>query len=605
MELILMDEQPYTLSDDMSDRDIVTLVSGWVTESQPYHDAMLLRQNKMVQYYLGEQTDRAMIPQYDSNTVYNRLFEGTETLVPIVTAAAHAFIAVPAEESELSLRKARKVQTVLTKKYEDLEIQKDLECTTRDMILKRYGVLQWFWDKKRDDVNVRVVDPRTVYIPKLKCEPNDLPYVMELQEYTKGELETEFPGVDVSKLATGRKYLTTQRPVGATSDKYIYQVWAVSTDEYSCWVQGDIVLRKEPNPYYDFEGEEEERYERKKNRKGEDRVVKSKIRRFYNHLDRPKKNYVFFTMFTTGDGPVGEASLAEIALPIQDDINIQKRQITNNLVKMGNGQVYIDAEALPEEMIDSITSEPGLIIIGKNIVSENRIKREPGVPLPSGHFSNLMDSLAAFDNVFGLHAAIRGQSQKGTLGAQILNKQQDMTRVDQITRVLNRGVAELADGIIQLMKLNYTEEHVVKIIGRDGAIEFLRFMRNDIEDGLIINVKSGTPVVLDPQQRYQQAIQLWQLGGIDPETLFEKMDDPDPAMRAQKLAAWKAGTLILESQLRSQEAQTAASAKMSLENSIEQPANMMNRAAKDTGGAPKAPAKAPKMAGDRQVKSGE
>lgn len=582
---------PFT--DKTSDEDLIKTIDMWARESRTYHDLMLLYQNKMVRYYLGDQTDKGDIPPYNSDSVYNRIFEATETVVPIVTGGAHQFLAIPGEENELSLLRAKKTQKVLSKKYEDLEIQMKLEVVTRDIILKRFGVMKWDWNYITDDVDVKVVDPRLILIPKLRLDANDpsFPYVIELQEYTRDDLKDFFPGVDEKDLVFGRTIdFPTQTPTLLNQAQApVFQVFEVTTNEMKVWKQGQKILKKMPNPYFDFEGVDEKVKETKPNGKVKERTYK----RYFNHLAYPTKNYVFFNPFTTGDSPVSDTSLAEIATPIQDDINTQKRQIINNLIKMGNGQVYIDADALPKELEDQITSEPGLVITGKNIVSENRIKREPGTPIPQAHFANLQESIIAFDNVFGTHGATRGSASGQTLGGQIMNRQQDLSRIEQLTRCLNRGVARLADGLVQMMKMYYDTEHVEKILGRDGSIEFVRMTREDIDDGTVINVKSGTPPTLDPIARYNQAIQLWQLGAIDPETLFERLEFADPQESAQKLWAWKNNQLVFESQLREKEAATGAQAKAQaageMKRDVENPNNVMQRAEQSTAGGGAAP----------------
>lgn len=518
---------------------------------------MLAEQNKCVRYYLGDQTDLKDIPDFNSDSVYNRIFEGTETIVPIVTGSAHQFIAIPGQENERSVERAKKLQKVLLRKYEELEVQRHLENATRDIILKRFGVLKWFWNTTLDDVDVKALDPRVVLFPKLKVDANELPYVLELQDYTKSEIEDFFPDVDANTLVKGHKNEGFSQPYSPNSDDDIYQVVEAWTPEYVVWKQEDKVLKKMANPYFDFEGIEETTKQTKQNGK----IVEKKYLRFKNHLSRPQMPYIFLNPFTTLDAPVAEASLAEIAIPIQDDINTQKRQIINNLVKMGNGQVYVDTGALTEELVNGITSEPGLVLEGANLASENRIRRDAGVPLPNAHFSNLQESIVAFDNVFGTHGATRGAATGGTLGGQILNRQQDLSRIEQLTRVLNRAVARLADGFTQMMKLFYDTEHVIKILGRDGAIEFVRFTGNDIEEDVVLDVKSGTPPILDPIARFNQAVQLWQLGALDPETLFERLEFADPQAASQKLFAWKNNQLLFESQLRQKEAEVGAAAK--------------------------------------------
>ncbi len=553
-------DQELKFGEGVSDADLVETIDTWINESRSYHDVMLIQQNKCVRYYLGYQTDVGDIAPYKAKSVYNRIFEGTETIVPVVTGSAHQFIAIPGEENDLSVERAKRLQKVLSRKYADIEMQRLLEEATRDIILKRFGVLEWFWDANLDDVNVRTLDPRLVLIPRLRVDANGgLPYTLELQEYVRDEIEEFFPGINPDDLVVGRRneafsqldpYEPRPSLMESEVDNHVYQVILAKTPEYWVYKQNETILKRMPNPYYDFEGTEEKTEETKPNGK----IKVKTYKRFLNHLDRPRINLVFLTPFTTGEAPVSDTSLAEIALPIQDDINVQKRQIINNLLQMGNGQIYIDADAMPQELIDQITSEPGLVMVGKNLASENRIRREAGVQLPEAHFANLQDSIVAFDNVFGTQAALRGQSQGGTLGGQIMNRDQALSRVEQITRVLNRGVAMVADGLVQMMKMYYTEEQLVKILGKDGAIEFVRFKNKDIEDGVVIDVKSGVPVMLDPQARFNQAIQLWQLGALDPETLFERLDFADPQMAAQKLAAWKSGQLLLESQLRREEA---------------------------------------------------
>lgn len=549
-----MAEEYIVFGDDTADEKLVEVIDAWMKESETYHDYLLKHQNKSLAYYHGDQTDKDEVAAHNSDTVFNRMFEAIETIIPIITGSAHQFIAIPAEESEVSMMRAQRVQRVLQKKYEDIEVRRLLENVARDMIIKRFGVLEWGWDIDLDDVNVWVRDPRTIYIPKLRVDAHHLPYVIKIAEFDDDEMSRFFPDVDIDELAKTEKYQVSAKKTPVTAD--VYQVQVVYTPEYWVYKCGDKVLKKMANPYYDFEGTEIETEEITQAGK----VKRRKDKTYANHLPRPVIPLVFFTPFTTGEGPVAETSLAEVAIPIQDDINIAKRQILDNLRRMGNGQVYIDSGALSEEVAEAITNEPGLILIGNNLASENRIRREAATPIPSSHFANLSDSISSFDNVFGVHGAIRGASNNETLGGQMLDRQQNLSRIEQLTRELNRGVARLVDGLVQMMKMYYTEEKSLKFLGTDGSIEFMQFINEDIENGVVIETKSGAAPTMDPLTRYNQAIQLWQLQAIDPETLFTRLEFPDPQMTARKLDAWRKGNLLFESQVRQEEA--AATSQM-------------------------------------------
>lgn len=569
-------EQEYKFNDSASDDQLNVTIDAWVEESEPYHTQLLRSQKKSVEYYLGDQTDLQHVPSHQPNTVFNRIFEATETLVPIITGSAHQFIALPGNENEMSLKRAKELQSVLTKKYEDLYVTELLEQVARDIILKRFGVLEWYWDTEIDDVGLRWIDARTVLVPKLRVNPNDLPYVIKILDFTKGELEEQFPKAKTDAIGSEKK-LDTNKP--NTETRETYQVLEVRTDEYWVWKCGDTILKKTANPYWDFDGE-----------KSEDEELK-----FFNHLEKPNKALVFFAPFRTGDAPFSETSLAEVAIPIQDDINVQKRQILLNLKQMGNGQVYIDRGALEEEMIEQISNETGLQIVGDGVASENRVRREPGVPLPSAHFNNLVDSMQEFDAVFGVQPSVRGSSESKTLGGQMLNRQQSLTRIDLLTRELNRGIARCADGLTQLMKMFYTEQRTFRILGRSETLEFIEFTRDKIDDDTVVETRAGETFPEDPVQKANRAIQLFQLGALDPVTLYEMTGVPNPEETAAKLQAWLQGQLVQEAQKDIATAQAGAQARQGAQEQrgVETSNSSTTRAAQEATGT--TPAKLPNV----------
>ena len=574
--------------------DLLRTFETWLKESQTYHDQLLKVQKVSQEYYIGNQTDRDLITS-NTNTVENRIFEAVETIVPIVTAHAHQFQVLPGSEDDDAMKRANNLQKVLSRKYETIEMQKKLEETTRHLLCYRFGVMKWEWSYEKDDVDVRTIDPRMILVPRMKLDPHDLPYKIEIQEYTKKEMEEYFPDSKIDELAPESNIDIGKRE---TSSNKLYRVYEVWTPEMVAWFCSKKLLEKKANPYYDFEGEEKA-YIKKDKKKGAS-IAKKLV--FSNIFDRPTDPYVFFTTYNVGEDPLGSISLVEVGIPIQDAINKQKRSIIDNLRRMGNGQVYIDSDAMSQEEADNITDEVGLIIRGEGVASQNKIKREPGTPLPTAHFSNLQHSETIFDNIMGVHGATRGAGGGNTLGQDIISRQQDFTRVDLITRVLNRGVARLAMGLVQLMKMFYTETQVVKIIGEEGAVEFVRLNKDDINDYIEIIVKSGDNLPMDKVSLRTEAVQLWQLGALDPVTLFERLDFPNPAKAAERLQAWKQGQLTAETQAKI--AEIAAGAKFSAEfatpkapggatepaapagsgRSIETPMNVMQRATAGVGG---------------------
>ena len=614
MEYIENDEKFLITS---KDEDLIKTFGVWKRESTSYHDEMLTKQKVSEEYYKGNQTDRDLIPNYLSNTVENRIFEAVETIAPITTASAHHFLVLPGSDDEKSMDKANKLSKVLERKYQTLEMQRKLEQVVRHIMLYRFGLMKWCWDEVKDDIDVKVIDPRLILIPKMRLDPHELPYKMEIQEYTKGEMEEYFPNIKIDEVSS-----ESSIDVGETTKKKkMYRVYEVWTSEMVAWICNDKVLDKKANPYWDFEGEEKSYLNIEKKIKISKKLV------FSNHLDRPTDPYVFFTTFDISDGPVAPVSLVEIGIPIQDAINVQKRQIIDNLRRLGNGQVKVDSDAMSQEEAENITNEVGLIIRGEGVSSQNKVSREPGVPLPAGHFENLSHSETVFDNLMGVHGATRGNAQANTLGQDMLSRQQDYTRVDLITRILNRGVARLANGLVQLMRMFYDEGKVIKILGEDGAVEFVKLNKDDIQDWIEIEVRSGQSLPMDKVSIRTEAVQLWQLGALDPVSLFERLEFTNPEKFASRLVAWKQGQLSQETQMKLQAEMQMAQmnaqlgntaktseikakgenevAKVSEQNkgrAVETAMNVMQRAnANLGGGAPSLP-KTPKLGGQKQKK---
>jgi len=439
------------------DEDILVTFNAWKKESETYHNSLLTKQKHAFQYYIGNQTDKDQIPAYLSNTVENRIYEGVETLVPIATSNAHQFQVIPSDsENDLARTRALNWQKFLSRKYETLNIQEKLEDAVRFMLIMRFGVLRYDWDDEYDDICVESIDPRQILIPKMRIKPKYLPYVMQVHKYSYTDVEEKFPGFNLDKLSQGNSLIDVGEE--RVESKKGYQFFEIWTKDTRVFIHNQEVVKKEQNPYFDYDGKKVRRYDAERQK-----IIKEL--KFKNHLDVPEMPFIFLAPFNIGDGSVPELSLVEITMPIADAINVQKRAIINNLKQMGNSRAIADSEAITQEEADNLTNEPGIVIRGKGLASENRIRFEPGTPIPNTHFANLQHSEAVFDNIFGVHSATRGQAQAKTLGQDILSRQQDFTRIDTITRILNRGMDQLVNGIVQLYKMFSDGSQVVKVLG--------------------------------------------------------------------------------------------------------------------------------------------
>ena len=130
-------------------------------------------------------------------------------------------------------------------------------------------------------------------------------------------------------------------------------------------------------------------------------------------------------------------------------------------------------------------------------------------------------------------------------------KQADIGRIDLLVREIERVVTEIGNWWLQFMVLFYEKERTFKVFGENG-VKFVSFSRAKFQNGMRLKVKAGSTLPTDDMATFQNALTLFQLGALDPLTLYERMKFPDPEGTLQRLIQWQAGqaqqTLQMEQQ---------------------------------------------------------
>jgi len=176
---------------ELPDEELVKLAIKWNEESVPFHEELKKIQDLNERYYFGNQTQKERVPSHKCNAVENRIFEGIETIVPMITANTPQFVVLPAQENEISEQLSNSLQEILKLHYEspNLNIREKLRMAVRHMILYRFGVLKVFWDERIDDFNVKCVRPQRIYIPKYGMSVDELPFIIEKVDMDYDEIK--------------------------------------------------------------------------------------------------------------------------------------------------------------------------------------------------------------------------------------------------------------------------------------------------------------------------------------------------------------------------------------------------------------------------------
>ena len=518
---------------EVSDADLIILGNRWLAESEPFHQELegIWKTNEA--YYLGRQTDLERVPAFSSDAVQNHEFMGVETVVPIITSNTPQFLGSPVNEDELSATMADSVEKILGIRYEEGDFRSKIEQAVRHMIIYRYGVLKPFWNEYIDDWDVKAVHPRRLYFPRYGSRVEDV-RMCEKIDMDFDEIEALW---GVEALAKVKQYSESQ-PEDRDKVSRTAQVWEFWTNDFVFWKCGPHILYKQLNPYFDFEGHVDNKLSL------EGTEIEQTL--FNNHFRRPLKPYIILSAFRLGNSLVGQTDLITQSRPIQDIINVTLRSVINSAQRMGNPAWMIDSSVMTrEEAENQITNEPGLILLGTDAANPSKVRRDAPPPIPNYIINLLNSATSAFDNIFGTHSTTRGERREPeTLGGRLLLKQADLGRIDLLVREVERGVAELGNWGVQMMRMYYDKERTFKIYGQDG-LKFITVSKHleGIGAGIQMIVKSGSTLPTDEVSRRNEALQLYQLGALDPISLYERLKWPNPEETFARLQAYQTGQL--------------------------------------------------------------
>ena len=90
-----------------------------------------------------------------------------------------------------------------------------------------------------------------------------------------------------------------------------------------------------------------------------------------------------------------------------------------------------------------------------------------------------------------------------------------------------------------MMMVYYEEEHTASIIGKEKTREVIQLHKNDFTAKLTVSVKEGSLIPRDSLTEANQAIDLTTGGLMDPITMYDKLDFPDPKGAAERLFTWQ------------------------------------------------------------------
>ena len=506
----------------MSDERIIALTNQWKRDYAIYFKEVEQVQKTCYEYWLGKQTKLTIEDMLDSNRnlVDNRIFIELETSIPLATKN-NPDVLVTIDPSASDQQLAPLVRAALTYQADRQRIRMLNKSLVRDWDLNKIGVFKVMWDVEEGDIRTEVVNPQRMifdkdgYVSEGGWFTGD--YIGERKLIEAGTLQELFPK---------HKEWLKGRVGGKEGTKLEIIEWWYKNRDYFFTLE-DRVLGKFKNHLWNYDGTDE-------NGVGITGI---------NHFSSPRAPYLFLSVYSTRQAPHDDTSRIQQALGVQDMVNRRFRQIDKNAESTNNGLV-VNGQFNSEQAslaAEAIRKGGAIRAPGEILDVTKAVMRLPAPPLANYVYENLVDARKTIAQIFGTS----GSTPEGVQGTQsvrgkILVNQMDASRIGgSITAALEQVDDSLYNFWLQIMYVYYDLPHYASALGTQGAQELTQLKNVDLRGKIQVTVKEGSLVPRDPLTERNEAMDLWGANAINPISLYQKLEYPDPYGAAKDLLIWQ------------------------------------------------------------------
>lgn len=540
----LVEEKP-VLALDVPDKELIENFKRWENDAKSYWDDpkgfdLENRRKKNERYYKGIQLDESKLYSYQIPYVQNELFIATETITAYTTSSDPSAEVLPEDDSTQSRVMAEDLEWGLNVHSEKFKLGEKIEKIERSMYLKYVGIMKLYWDETAQDIVPRVVEPENIVVDK-GCRLGENPlFICETCTATVQQIFNLFPDKKdafMREIGRVRSSSKLENSVYAYKEVWFTEVTDEGETECVAWYIGNLLLDKKKNPNYLYD---------------EDGV------QLTNFLPRPMKPYVFFNYMNSGAHLIDETTPFEQAIPLQDALNKRGRQIMEN-ADTANSILVFKSGSISSDEAENITRDPNQILLlqtqGDQPISSAFGEITPHL-LPNYVINDKQDIKNAIHSIMGTPSQFRGDSNSdsttNTLGEAQIVQSQASGRQDAIIRSLERGLDDYYKLLVQMMKVWYKDAKKFACRDNDGKFVLVELSRERIPDVAWVKVEHGTTQKKNKQRDEQVAMNLAQLGLIDPYNLFKDLGMKNADQRYDTLVKFKMSPDSLTTELRSE-----------------------------------------------------
>lgn len=521
---------------DMTDEELVALKIKWEKSWHECEGDLSRRRKVSEEYWEGKHFASTQDQTRDGRPYAdNIIFEALETFLPIATRQNPEPV-VSGDTTERGEKVAFATQKMLARVADEQALKLKIKDAVRNWALYFVGAVKVGFSSLDNDITVTSLRPQ-----KLVMDPEGTVTVQG--QYTGdfiGEMRKEVAYSLVRKFPAKKKFIE-EHVHGMLGTVVQYMEWW--TNDYVFWTLENEVLDKQKNPHWNYPEERGIKDDVGQPVLDEDGQPRMEALPAKNHFPYPRLPYFFLSVYNLGRRPYDVTSLIEQNIANQDMINKRVRQIDKNADNANNG-VAVSGDFFTREEASQVSAalrNGGAIWVPRGPAA-NAVAKVSADALPGFIYQNLTDMRTELRNIFGtLGSTPAGTQTEQTVRGKIIVQQQDASRIGGgITEYIEQLADSVYNYMVQLMYVYYDEPHIASVIGRDNAKEIVQLSKGELAKvELNVSVKEGSLIPKDPLTKYNQAIDLWSAGAIDPLSFFSAIDHPNPREAAERLIAWK------------------------------------------------------------------
>lgn len=531
------------LSVNLGGQDLIKAFNDRIDDSLAYWNDMQgynLRyaRAQSARMVLGKQIDISKLYRYQIPYIDNEIHIAVDSIISYACASTPRAEVWPAQGTDKSKILARDVEKALHSHSDKFNLAKIFEVAVYNVLVNRVGIIKLYFDPdygQNGEIVPMALNSDWVIVDKNVKMGQNPEWICELHKDTLEQLifmypdkkEELFKSLGIKK---GTKRQMTTEVVWRELHATIYDKYGSDPQEMVfCYVK-EVMLDqyKDPNWIYAKDGG-----------------------RLHNFLDAPVKPYIALNYLNDGTHWIDQTTPIEQAYSMQDVLNKRGRQIMEN-ADTANGFLAFSDEGLTADDAENLTGDPNQKIVLK---TQGRpigdyVQQIPPHLLPGYVLEDKTDLRSTLHSLTGTPAQFSGTNQSDagkdqTLGEALMIKNQASGRQDRLVRAVEHTAKQYFNFLVQMMKVHYDSKHWFVYNGGDGNFDHIVLTRNSIEDGMQIEVRSGTTLPFDKSRAQSIAMNLAKMGLISPLDLYKDLDMDKPQERYDNWVKWKTDPMQL------------------------------------------------------------